>query len=343
VKLEAAAEVTAQEWDGFVLSHPDGTANHLWGWREIYRRAFGHVTDYLAVRDTTGALAGVLPLVVFNSRLAGRFFVSLPFVNYGGILAVSPDAERALLDETTRRAGAMGASYIELRHRLPKFPNLPAKQHKVSMKAALPPTADRAWEALDRKVRNQVRKAEKAGVTVERGGMALVDDFYAVFARNMRDLGTPVYPRAWFTGLLGTFPDRARVFVARLGALPVAASMTFVHPGSVEIPSASSLREHRSTCANMLLYWHMMQQAIADGFSELDFGRSTPDESTFHFKEQWGARPGPMSWEYQMLSGRALPDRSPSNRKYQLAIAAWRRLPLPVANELGPRIVRFLP
>ncbi len=341
--VRVTTEVSGPEWDRFVAAHPAATGNHLWGWRGIYEQAFGHRTEYLAARDGDGALAGVLPTVVFDSRFAGRFVVSLPFVNYGGVLASSAEAGRALLDEATCRASRHGATHVELRHMLAQFPGLQVRRHKVSMTASLPATAEAAWEQLDKKVRNQVRKAEKAGVTVTSGGADLVDTFYRIFAHNMRDLGTPVYPRAWFAGLFAAFPDRTRVSVAWLDGRPVAAAVTFAHFGSLEIPSASSLREYRQTCANMLLYWHLMQRAIGEGFTRLDFGRSTPGESTFRFKEQWGAEPGPMNWEYRLLTRQDLPDRTPANQKLQLAIAAWKRLPLPVANTLGPLVVRYLP
>ncbi len=341
--VRVTTEADGAEWDAFVAAHPAATGNHLWGWRGVYERAFGHRTEYLAARADDGTIVGVLPTVVFDSRLAGRFIVSLPFVNYGGVLATSAEAERALLDEAAARAARHGASHLELRHTLARFPGLPVRRHKVSMKATLPATAEAAWEALDKKVRNQIRKAEKAGVTVTSGGAELLDAFYGIFARNMRDLGTPVYPRAWFAGLLEAFPARTAVSVAWLEQRPVAAAVTFAHFGSVEIPSASSLREYRPSCANMLLYWHLMQRAIGQGFTHLDFGRSTPGESTFRFKEQWGAEPGPMNWEYRLLARQDLPDRTPANRKLQMAIAAWKRLPLPVANTLGPLVVRYLP
>ena len=129
----------------------------------------------------------------------------------------------------------------------------------------------------------------------------------------------------------------------RLGGRPIAAAITIGYRGGVENPWASSLREYRSSCANMLLYWTMIERAIADGRDVFDFGRSTPGESTWLFKKQWGAEESPFYWEYVLDAGRSLPDFSPKNGKFQAALAAWKRLPVRVANAIGPPLVRNIP
>jgi FemAB-related protein (PEP-CTERM system-associated) len=207
----------------------------------------------------------------------------------------------------------------------------------------LAPDVDKAWQALDRKVRNQIRKAEKSGLTASVGGSELLMDFYGVFAENMRDLGTPVYPRRFFYEMLTQFPDATRIFIVRHDGKPVAGSITYAFRETMEVPSASSLKAYRAMCPNNLLYWTMIQQAIADGFSTFDFGRSTPGEGTFMFKQQWGAQPGPLCWEYRLLTTQAVPDRNPKNPRFRAAIGIWKRLPLPVTMVAGPPIVRFLP
>jgi serine/alanine adding enzyme len=338
-----SADASPEEWDRYVTQHPAATGNHLWAWRHIYESAFRHRTEYLAARRPDGGIAGVLPLVVFEHWMFGRFMVSLPFVNYGGVLADDGRAARALLDEAVARARWLRLTHVELRHTMPQFADLPNRQHKVTMTRTLPATAEEAWDGLDRKVRNLVRKAEKSDLTPELGGAELLDDFYPVFAENMRDLGTPVYPRRWFEQLFAQFPGASRVCIVRHGRQAVAGAITYAFRDAVEIPSASSLRAYRAMAPNMLLYWRILQQAIADGRRVLDFGRSTPEEGTFKFKQQWGAVPGPMTWEYRLLTGNALPDRSPKNGRYQRAISVWQRLPLGLANAVGPSVVRYLP
>ena len=339
---EISREVGEAEWDAFVLSHPDATGCHIWGWRRVFERAFGHETVYLAARRE-GAIVGVLPLVAFRSWIFGRFMVSLPFVNYGGVLAADAGARAALVDAATREAAGRGCRHVELRHTTRQLPALPLKQHKVSMTLELPPDAGQAWEQLDRKVRNQVRKAQKSELTAVVGGRELLDEFYGIFAVNMRDLGTPVYGRAFFGRVLEEFAAAARVHVVRKGAEPVAAGITIGFRQTVEVPWASSLRAYRTLSPNNLLYWSIIEQAIADGRRTLDFGRSTPHEGTYEFKRQWGAVPSPLFWEYALVTGADVPDQSPANPKFKPAIELWKRLPVPVATAIGPHIVRSIP
>jgi len=328
-------------WNAYVDRHPEACGYHLWRWRQIFEQVFGHRTVYAAaMRD--GRIVGVLPLVLFASPVFGRFVVSLPFVNYGGVVADDDEAAARLVEYASAYTRQQGASHLELRHDRRRFPQLAPKEHKVAMTLALPADADTLWAALDRKVRNQVRKAEKSELTTEVGGRDLVGAFYHVFCRNMRDLGTPVYSTRLFEGVLDRFPDRTRIVVVRHGGAPVAAGLTWRWRTRTEVPWASSLREFNAMSPNNLLYWTILKQAIADGSTVMDFGRSTPDEGTFHFKKQWGASPSPLCWEYDVSSG-ALPDQSPKNPKFRLAIQAWQRLPLSVANVVGPRIVRSIP
>jgi FemAB-related protein (PEP-CTERM system-associated) len=165
-----------------------------------------------------------------------------------------------------------------------------------------------------------------------------------VFAHNMRDLGTPVYPRAFFERVISTFADSSSIFVVEDNrGTPVAAALALVHQQTLSVPWASSLREFRPLCANTLLYWKMIEHAIASGLTTFDFGRSTPGEGTHQFKEQWGARATPLHWEYVLEAGAELPNLTNKNPRYQAAIAAWKRLPVPVTRWLGPHIVRSIP
>jgi FemAB-related protein (PEP-CTERM system-associated) len=342
VEVVTAGAADEGAWEAFVLSRPDASSYHRWRWRLVFEHAFGHETGYLMAR-ADGRVTGVLPLVVFRSALFGRFAVSLPFVNYGGVLAEDEVPARALLERAAALAAEDGLAHVELRHQAARFPELPSKHHKVAMRLPLDADATRAWEALDRKVRNQVRKAEKSDLSVESGGAGLLDDFYSVFARNMRDLGTPVYDRRFFAEVLRQFPDDSRVFLVRHPSGVVAAGISHRYGDTIEVPWASSLKEYRTLAPNNLLYWHIIQFAIENGARVFDFGRSTPNEGTYKFKEQWGAKPSPVCWEYRLLTRDSLPDQSPRNPKFRAAIALWKRLPLPVTTFLGPRLVRSIP
>ena len=339
--MRVRADAPRDACEAYVGSHPEATAYHHPAWTVLIGRAFGHQTEYLAA-ESAGRVVGVLPLVYFSSRLFGRFAVSLPFVNYGGVLADTPDAGCALVDAAIERTRAAGGSHLELRHTSPQQAGLIPRRHKVAMTLELAATADEAWTRLDRKVRNQVRKAEKHGLVATSGGVELLPEFYAVFARNMRDLGTPVYSRQFFDAVASAFPASTRVFVVRQDGLPLAASLTHWHRGVIEVPWASALRESNRVSANVLLYWRMLAFAIEKGFRRFDFGRSTPGEGTYQFKKQWGAAAREMVWEYWTAGG-AVPDLSPANAKYGLAIRVWQHLPVSLATAVGPSIVRNIP
>lgn len=329
-------------WDAYVRAHPDASGYHLWRWRRVFETAFGHETTYLAARESS-AIAGVLPLVTFDSWAFGRFAISLPFVNYGGVLADNEPVARALVDAAGRLAAERSWRFVELRHRRRTEPALAVKQHKVAMLLPLERDEDAMWVALDRKVRNQIRKAMKSGLVVEQGGSELLRDFYDVFASNMRELGTPVYDAGFFEAVLVQLGAAARVFVARAGRRAVAAAIACAFRDVIEVPWAASLRSCRALEPNDLVYWTVIQHAIANGMRTLDFGRSTPGDGPFHYKKHWGAVPQPLAWEYWLAEGEPLPDLSPKNPRFRLAISAWKHLPVPITRWLGPALVRNIP
>jgi FemAB-related protein (PEP-CTERM system-associated) len=336
------APVSASEWDRFVNDQAGATGYHLWGWKSVFDSGLGHRTHYLAVYDSRG-VAGILPLVEVRSPIFGRALTSLPYVNYGGVLARSESAADALLAEAIRIGRERKLHYVLLRHRRKVFEALPARTHKVTMLLPLKSDPEAMWAGLDRKVRNQVRKGEKSGLTTSEGGVDLLTEFYAIFARNMRDLGTPVYGRRLFQAILEAFPTEARLHLVRLNGAAIAGALSYTYGDTIEVPSASSLREHRALCPNHLMYWAIIKQAGLEGQRVLDFGRSTPNDGTYHFKEQWGATPEPLYWEYSMLNGAPVPTDDRQATKFHASTEVWKRLPLSVASWIGPQIARQVP
>jgi FemAB-related protein (PEP-CTERM system-associated) len=326
----------------YVASHPQSSSYHRHEWLDLVRTAFRHDTRYL-VASSAGGVEGVLPLVFFRSRLFGRFAVSMPFLNYGGILADGQDVETALLQRAIEETRQAGGTHLELRHTRQHFSELTPKRHKVAMELTLASAADEQWNMLDRKIRNQVRKAEKSGLQAASGGVELLPEFYAVFAHNMRDLGTPVYGSGFFRHVLTTFPDETRAFVVRMDGQPVAASLVHWYRDTIQVPWASALREFNPLCANVFLYWQMVEFAVGRRFRVFDLGRSTPGEGTYHFKKQWGAQPCELVWEYWTAPGHPVPELNPKNPKFDAAIRVWQRLPVRVATVLGPHVVRNIP
>ena len=340
--MQVTTEVSPAAWDEFVASCHEATGYHRWAWRSVFGRGLQQRTHYLAAVED-GRIRGVLPSVEVRSWIFGRTLSSLPYVNYGGVLAQTKAARSALLNGALEVAARRGLDDVLLRHVSKQFHDLPAQTHKVTLLMALQPDVESMWSALDRKVRNQIRKAEKSGVTVESGSLELLDDFYRVFARNMRDLGTPVYGRRLFETILSTFPLDARVYIGRVGPVAVAGALSYRYGAVVEVPSASALREHRASCPNHLVYWHIIRDAIAQGCTTFDFGRSTPGDGTYHFKEQWGGVPHQLWWECAGVKGPVKVDASPRDGRFQLGVDLWKRLPVSLATMLGPRIVRSVP
>ncbi len=329
------------EWDAFVDRQPQASLYHLSAWRGIIREVFGHEVIGLAARNAAG-VAGVLPLVRLRSRLFGDYMVSMPYFNYGGALATSAALAGRLMTAGAALAERAGCGHVEFRDTVVRD-GWAARTDKVAMQLELPGTYDQLWSALGSKLRAQVRRPQKEGCEVLHGGADLLSGFYTVFARNMRDLGTPVYPRSFFDAILRTFPERATIVLVRHERRPVAAGLLLGFRGVLEIPWASSLREHNSLGVNMLLYAEALRTAIERGYRIFDFGRSSVDSGTYRFKKQWGASPRQLYWHYWLPKNRELPRLTPDNPRYRLAIAAWQRLPVCVANRLGPRIVKYLP
>lgn len=299
---------------------------------------------YLLVAKTEDRPAGVLPLALVKSWLFGRFLVSLPYVNSAGVVARDEQAAGALIDRAVALADQLDVRYLELRHEHPiEHPALGARvATKVHMRLRLPGSTEDLWKSFKPKVRNQIRKGENSRLSVHWGGHEILGDFYSVFARNMRDLGTPVFSRAVFRNILSEFPREAELCLLKADRRPVAAALLVHGDGCTQVPSASSLRRYNPTNANMLMYWHLLCRAIERGQDVFDFGRSSRDSGTFRFKKQWGASPEPAVWQYYVRKGHVA-DMRPEGGKYDRMIRLWRRLPVWLTRFLGPPIVRGIP
>jgi FemAB-related protein (PEP-CTERM system-associated) len=237
-------------------------------------------------------------------------------LNYGGVCAENKQVAGQLIDRAVQLATELNVRYLELRHeRAVEHASL---QHraaaKVNMRLMLPENSGVLWDQLSSKVRNQIRKAGKSGLTTVWGGQELLAEFYHVFSRNMRDLGTPVFSRKLFRAILQAFPDRAEICSVRLDSVPVAAALLLHGWQVTEVPSASSLREHNHTCANMQMYWQLLERAIQRKQKIFDFGRCTPEGNTFRFKRQWGAQPASTSWQYYVRKG-AVGEHNPHSQR----------------------------
>jgi serine/alanine adding enzyme len=324
-----------------VGSDSHSTFSHQYAWKQIMKDVLGHESLYLTATDDGGALRGVLPLVRVRSVL-GHYLISLPFLNDGGPLG-DQAAQKTLVEHAVAEARRSGADLLELRARADVPGPVDRAQRKICVRLPLPLSVEELWKTtLRAKLRSQVRRPTKEGM-VFRSGAEQLDGFYRVFAHNMRDLGTPVLPRAFFEKCASAFgADVMFGAIYTKNGIPVAGACCLVWRDEIEITWASSLRKFNQLSPNMLLYSRLMEEAIKRQLKVFNFGRSTPGGTTHRFKQQWGGKDASLPWSsWSRKPGIAVP--SADRPLYHLAVAAWRHLPLIVANRVGPVLARLLP
>jgi serine/alanine adding enzyme len=316
---------------------------HHYAWGAVIAKSFGHKSYYLICEDNNGSLGGILPMVHLKSLFFGNFLVSMPYFNYGGVCADNEENRDHLIGEAIKIAESLDASHIELRQEELFNNGFPFKSEKVSMRLDLPLSPGELWKSFPSKLRSQIKVPQKAGISARIGGKEELDNFYKVFSINMSHLGTPVYPKSFFRNILENFPSCTWICSVFLGKIPIASGFLVGFKKVLEIPWASSLRKYNKLGANMLLYWTVLQFACEKGFTVFDFGRSTTGGGTYKFKEQWGATPYPMRWYYWLRDDATLPEITPRNPKYRMAIELWKKMPVPITRFLGPHIVKNIP
>jgi FemAB-related protein (PEP-CTERM system-associated) len=341
IRIRHCKDQDSKAWSRYVASHNLSCHYHQYSWRAFYAGYYLKQTYYLAALDED-KFVGILPLVRQKSALFGDYLVSLPFVNYGGVLADDEAAANALLSAAADLGEEIGVSHIELREYRSRQ-GYPCREEKVAMRLDLPDSEEKLGKALGAKLRSQIRRPMRENPTIHVGGLNRLGEFYTVFSRCMRDLGTPVYPRSMFEDIVRQFPGDTDVVIVERDFKPVAAALLIHYQGVTEVPWASSDRRFNRYSYNMLLYWKLLCRAIERGSTTFDFGRSTKDSGTYRFKKQWGAKPVQLYWNYWLAPGASLPNLSPENEKYSIARKVWQRLPIPLAEFIGPHVVKHLP
>lgn len=296
----------------------------------------------VARRD--GNVVGALPLVEVRSPLFGKHLVSLPYINLAGVISREPEVAGSLIEKAVELADELRVRHLELRHQeRVEHPKLTHEMtSKIRMVLELPGTVEEARKALKASVRNQIKKGEQQGFDVAWGGNGLLNDFYRIFARNMRDLGTPVFPKRLFSAILDSFGERAEICRVSLNGNPVSAAILVHGDGMTEVPSASALREFNKQNANMFMYWQLLKRSVERGQVSFDFGRTTEGSGPHRFKKQWKAKPIPCVWQYYVREGDPTAMR-PDNSKFSRMIQLWKKLPVWLTRIVGPPIVRGIP
>lgn len=328
-------------WDKYVYNHPNATLYHLLSWKTVIEKTYGHKTYYLAAFNKN-SLTGILPLTHLKHFVFGNSLISIPFFDMGGILADNEETEKALLTKAIKLAESLKVDTIELRHTKLlsslESQNSKLKTHKVRMLLKLPESSETLMKSFKSKLRSQIKKPIKEGLESKIGSMELLDDFYKVFLINMRDLGSPVHSKKLLQNVLEQFNEHTKIVIVHKDNKPYAASIISGFKDTMENPWSSSLRQYGRLSPNMLLYWAMLEYACNKNYKYFDFGRSTPEEGTFKFKQQWGAQPDPLHWHYISLNGKPVNKKASEKSKFNKAIQYWQKLPVPLTGILGPMI-----
>jgi len=327
-----------QQWDDFVRARPGGTFFHLSGWKRVIERAFRHRT-YYALAERGGLVTGVLPLVHVKSLLFGSSLISTAFAVQGGPLAADGESLSALESEAVRLMEVLRVPVLELRDFSESRADWPSKSNLyATFRRELDPSVERNLKLIPRKQRAMVRKGMRNELRsqIDDG----VDQLYRVYSESVRNLGTPVFPKSYFRLLMEEFSGCCDIVTVTCGRKAAASVLNFYFRDEVLPFYGGGVQEARALAANDFMYWEVMRRACERGCRIFDFGRSKIGTGSYAFKCNWGFEPTPLVYQYRLAPGRSVPDLNPLNPKLALFVAVWKRLPLPVAAWLGPRIVR---
>ncbi len=339
-RLEITDSKTACRWDAFVHACPEATFFHRSGWQRIMAGVFRHPVHYLyAERD--GEIVGVLPLAHVRSVLFGKALVSLPFAVYAGVAAVDLEAAGALEDAAQKLAGELAVEHLEFRNLAPRHADWPTQDLYVTFRKEIHPDEETNMLAIPRKQRAMVRKGIKNGLVSEIDREA--DRFFALYADNVHRHGTPALPKRYFRALQEEFGDDCEILtvVGPDGQL-LSSVLSFFFRDEILPYYAGDAVAARDLAANDFKYWELMRRACLRGIKVFDYGRSKLGTGPYAFKKNWGFEPQPLYYEYCLYKRDAIPQNNPNNAKYRLLIEAWRRMPIGLANWLGPHVVRNL-
>ncbi len=345
VTVRQCTQSDEARWDAFVQAAPQATFFHRFGWRRVLQEAFGHRTHFMLAEEKDGdqsaRIVGLLPLAQVRSRLFGNKLASLPFCVYGGILASNTDAEVALRSAACELARELNVDALELRNSHASEAGWPVKDLYYTFKKDISADHEINMKAIPAKQRAMVRKGQAAGLISEED--AGCKRFFRVYAESVRNLGTPVFSRRYLEILRQEFADDCRVLMIRDDHSDVAGVMSFYFRNEV-LPyyGGSIARARNIKGCNDFMYWELMRRSADEGLTHYDFGRSKHNTGPYKFKKNWGFRPQALPYEYYLVAADQVPDVNPTNPRYRLLVDTWRRLPLALANRIGPPLARSL-
>jgi len=340
--VELLDDQTHREWDAFVQDHAQGSPFHLVSWKTTIEESFGYKPFYLVARQA-GRICGVLPLFAVENAVIGRVLISTPFAVYGGILADGEASKRALYDRAREVGGELEVQHIEFRNAFPEqCVGEPNVTRYVSFAQPLLPDADATLESIPKKTRNLVRKALKQPFRMTYGVQNL-NHFEDLYATNMRRLGTPCFPSKYFANLVKNFGGMVDVREVWLDDKPMAASLNFLFREEMHIYYAAADTRFNALGPNTFMYYEHLCWAGKNGYKSFDFGRCKRGTGVFEFKRHWNTTMRELPYEVVLVRRKELPNFTPTNPRFKLAIQIWKRVPLWLTRLIGPRLIRFFP
>lgn len=329
------------DWDDYVLAHPEGTFFHLSGWGRVLEKTFSYRPMY-GVARRGGRICAVLPMFQVRTLIVGHALVSIPLAVYGGVRADDAEAAEVLLTSAQKLANELNVKYLELRHEKP-LGDLPFKDLYVTFRKEIHQEEAKNLAEIPRKQRRMVRQGEKFSLDVRIGGNEILGEFYGVYSESVRNLGTPVFPLGLFRELLEEFGERCMILGVFHDGQMAAGVMTFFFRDQIMPYYGGALSSKLRFAVNDFMYWKLLCYGAEQGYRIFDFGRSKKGTGAYDFKRHWGFEPTPLAYQYHLVGQRTIPDSNPLNPKLALPIEVWKRLPLPLTQWIGPKIVRFFP
>jgi FemAB-related protein (PEP-CTERM system-associated) len=343
IQIRIIDEESRLLWDSYVQGHPNHSPYQMFGWLQSVHQAYGHAVKHLAA-IVDGKIVGILPAALFSIPFLGSSICSLPYCDTGGCLADSEEIKFSLEKKATELKLSIGAKRIEYRERGIVLEGEDLKNKKVSMLLSLPDNADILMAGFKSKLRSQIRKAEKNGLDFELGlRTKLIDEFYQIISKNMLRLGSPVHSKKWYYSICREYETNCVISIVRKQNKAVGGGLILFSKDQACIPWASTLAEYNNLSPNMLLYWSLLKYSVEHGCKQFDFGRSTYNEGTFKFKQQWGASPVPLNWHTdEPIDTKPLATNARTRTIRNLMEKMWRKMPLSVANFMGPQMRKYV-
>lgn len=343
IQIRLADQEDFQRWDDYVRRNAEASPYHLIAWNLAGVAAYKHKQFYL-IAEERNKICGVLPLCLLALPFSRGHLCSLPFCDIGGCLSEDDGIKRKLIDAALEIANRHRISTIHIRSRAAALPATDSEHAgKVSMLLSLPESSATLLASFKSKLRSQIRKAEKNGLTFRMGrDKSALEQFYHVLSSNMRDIGSPVHSKQWFESIRKRYAQDMAIGIVCKDEIPVGAGMLLFLENKAAIPWASTLSKYNHLAPNMLLYWGLLKYATDRHCTVFDFGRSSYGEGTYKFKKQWGARAVPLEWKIYSVGGKLTAAKGGSKRMRRIFESLWRRLPLQISNVLGPYIRKYI-